>query len=69
MFSTDNGAASNSWPDGGNHPFRADKGVGGYEGGFKVPAMVKWPGVVEPGTTSGELMTMEDWVPTIMSIL
>ncbi|MES0826965.1 sulfatase-like hydrolase/transferase [Ruegeria sp. SCP11] len=69
MFSTDNGAASNSWPDSGNHPFRADKGVGGYEGGFKVPAMIKWPGVVEPGTTTGELVAMEDWVPTIMSLL
>ncbi|MDF2233930.1 arylsulfatase [Albimonas sp. CAU 1670] len=69
MFSTDNGAASNSWPDGGNQPFRGEKGVGGYEGGFKVPMMVKWPGVVPAGETTGELMTMEDWIPTIMSQL
>lgn len=69
MFSTDNGAASNSWPDGGNQPFRGEKGVGGYEGGFKVPMMVKWPGVIPAGTTTGELMTMEDWMPTIMSQL
>ncbi|MBK1833326.1 sulfatase-like hydrolase/transferase [Roseibacillus ishigakijimensis] len=69
VFSTDNGAASNSWPDGGNHPFRGEKGVGGYEGGFKVPCVVKWPGVVEPGTTTGELMAMEDWAPTIMAQL
>jgi arylsulfatase A-like enzyme len=69
MFSTDNGAACNSWPDGGNHPFRAEKGVGGYEGGFRVPMAVKWPGVIEPGTTTGEFMIMEDWVPTIMSLL
>ncbi|MGX1307092.1 arylsulfatase A-like enzyme [Amorphus suaedae] len=69
MFSTDNGAASNSWPDGGNQPFRGQKGVGGYEGGFKVPMAVKWPGVIPPGTTTGELMSMEDWVPTIMSEL
>lgn len=69
MFSTDNGAASNSWPDGGNQPFRGEKGVGGYEGGFKVPAMVKWPGVVPPGVTSAEMMAMEDWLPTIMSQL
>lgn len=48
MFSTDNGAASNSWPDGGNQPFRGEKGVGGYEGGFRVPMAVKWPGVVPP---------------------
>jgi len=69
MFSTDNGAASNSWPDGGNQPFRGEKGVGGYEGGFKVPMAVKWPGVIPPGTTTGELMSMEDWVPTIMAQL
>jgi arylsulfatase len=69
MFSTDNGAASNSWPDGGNQPFRGEKGVGGYEGAFKVPAMVRWPGVIPAGTTTGELMAMEDWIPTIMSQL
>jgi len=69
MFSTDNGAASNSWPDGGNQPFRGEKGVGGYEGGFKVPMMVRWPGVIPEGTTTGELMTMEDWLPTIMAAL
>ncbi|SFL95116.1 arylsulfatase [Marinobacter zhejiangensis] len=69
MFSTDNGAASNSWPDGGNHPFRGEKGVGGYEGGFKVPMLVRWPGLIPADTTTGELMTMEDWVPTIMAQL
>jgi arylsulfatase len=69
MFSTDNGAASNSWPDGGNQPFRGEKGLGGYEGGFKVPAMVKWPGVIPAGTTTGEMMAMEDWIPTIMARL
>lgn len=69
MFSTDNGAASNSWPDGGNQPFRGEKGVGGYEGGFKVPMVVKWPGVIPQDVTTGELMTMEDWIPTIMAQL
>jgi arylsulfatase len=69
MFSTDNGAASNSWPDGGCTPFRGEKGVGGYEGGFRVPMVVKWPGVIPAGTTTGELMTMEDWIPTIMAQL
>ena len=69
MFSTDNGAASNSWPDGGNQPFRGEKGVGGFEGGFKVPMMAKWPGLIPEGTTTGELMTMEDWIPTIMAQL
>lgn len=69
MFSTDNGAPTNSWPDGGNQPFRGDKGVGGYEGAFKVPAMIRWPGLVEAGTTTGEMITMEDWIPTIMAQL
>lgn len=69
MFATDNGAASNSWPDGGNHPFKAEKGVGGHEGCFRVPMVVKWPGVIKPGTVTAEFMTMEDWLPTIMSIL
>lgn len=69
MFATDNGAASNSWPDGGNQPFRGQKGVGGYEGGFKVPTMVRWPGVVPAGSITGEMMAMEDWIPTIMSEL
>ncbi len=69
MFSTDNGAASNSWPDGGNQPFRGEKGVGGYEGGFRIPMVVKWPGVIPAGMHTGEFMTMEDWIPTIMSQL
>lgn len=69
MFSTDNGAASNSWPDGGNQPFRGEKGVGGYEGGFRVPMMVSWPGHIVEGKYTGEFMTMEDWIPTIMSLL
>ncbi|WP_078083928.1 arylsulfatase [Microbulbifer mangrovi] len=69
MFSTDNGAASNSWPDGGNQPFHGEKGVGGWEGGFRVPMLVKWEGKIPAGTSTGEFMTMEDWVPTIMSIV
>lgn len=69
MFSTDNGAASNSWPDGGNQPFHGEKGVGGWEGGFRVPVAVRWPGHIPAGTTTGEFMTMEDWVPTLMSFV
>jgi len=69
IFSTDNGAASNSWPDGGNHPFRGEKGVGGYEGGYRVPAMIRWPGVVRPGSVSAGMIAMEDWIPTIMAHL
>jgi arylsulfatase len=69
IFSTDNGAASNSWPDGGNHPFRGEKGVGGYEGGYRVPAMIRWPGVVAPGSVNAEIIAMQDWIPTFMSAL
>jgi len=69
MFSTDNGAASNSWPDGGNQPFHGEKGVGGWEGGFRVPMIVKWKGQIPAGTHTGEFMTMEDWMPTLMSWL
>jgi len=69
MFSTDNGAASNSWPDGGNQPFHGQKGVGGYEGGFRVPMLVRWPGKIPADTVTGEFMTMEDWIPTIMANL
>ncbi|WOX05138.1 arylsulfatase [Microbulbifer pacificus] len=69
MFSTDNGAASNSWPDGGNQPFHGEKGVGGWEGGFRVPMMVKWKGHIPAGSSTGEFMTMEDWIPTIMSLV
>jgi arylsulfatase len=69
MFSTDNGAACNSWPDGGNHPFHGEKGVGGYEGGFRVPMVVSWPGHIPQGVATGEFMIMEDWIPTILSAL
>ena len=69
MFSTDNGAASNSWPDGGNQPFHGEKGVGGWEGGFRVPMAVKWTGHIPAGVTTGEFMTMEDWMPTLLSLL
>jgi arylsulfatase len=67
MFSTDNGAACNSWPDGGNTPFGGEKGVGGSEGGFRVPMLVKWPGRIPAGLVTGEFMTHEDWLPTIMA--
>lgn len=69
MWSTDNGPACNSWPDGGNTPFAHEKAVGGYEGGFRVPCVVRWPGVISGGVTTGEFMSMEDWIPTILSQL
>jgi arylsulfatase len=69
MFATDNGAASNSWPDGGNQPFHGEKGAGGWEGGFRVPVVVKWDNHIPAGVSTGEFMTMEDWMPTLMSWL
>ncbi|MGL4318959.1 MAG: arylsulfatase [Pseudomonas sp.] len=67
MFATDNGTYVHTWPDGGNTPFHGEKGVGGWEGGFRVPVMVKWPGVIKPGSINPGFMTMEDWLPTIMA--
>ena len=69
MFATDNGAASNSWPDGGNQPFRGEKGVGGYEGAYRVPMMVRWPGVIPAGSVNADMISMEDWMPTFMAHL
>lgn len=68
MFATDNGAATNSWPDGGNQPFHGEKGAGGWEGGFKVPVVVQWKGHIPAGYATGEFMTMEDWMPTLLSM-
>jgi arylsulfatase len=66
MFSTDNGAAVNSWPDGGNTPFRGEKGTT-WEGGFRVPMVVSWPGHIPEGQVTSEFMTMEDWLPTLLT--
>jgi arylsulfatase A-like enzyme len=49
LFTSDNGAEVFSWPDGGNHPFRGEKGTT-FEGGFRVPMVVRWPGTIKPGT-------------------
>ncbi len=68
MFATDNGAATHSWPDGGNQPFHGEKGAGGWEGAFRVPVIVKWEGHIPEDVSTGEFMTMEDWLPTILSI-
>jgi arylsulfatase len=66
LFTSDNGAEIFSWPDGGNHPFRGEKGTV-YEGGFRVPMLAKWPGVIAPGTIVNEIMAAEDWMPTLMA--
>ena len=66
MFTSDNGAEIFSWPDGGNHPFRGEKGTV-FEGGFRVPMLVKWPGVIKPGTIVNDIMSAEDWLPTLLA--
>jgi arylsulfatase A-like enzyme len=66
LFTSDNGAEIFSWPDGGNHPFRGEKGTV-FEGGFRVPMLAKWPGVIKPGTIINDIMSAEDWLPTLMA--
>jgi len=66
IFTSDNGAETFSWPDGGNSPFRGEKGTT-YEGGFRVPLLVKWPGTIKPGSIINEIMANEDWMPTLLA--
>jgi arylsulfatase len=66
MYSTDNGAELMSWPDGGMIPFRGEKNTT-WEGGFRVPMIVKWPGKIKPGQVSNEIISMEDWLPTLLA--
>ncbi|GAM71218.1 arylsulfatase [Vibrio sp. JCM 19236] len=64
IFSTDNGAEKFTWPDGGTSPFHGEKGTT-YEGGMRVPQIVRWPGVIEAGSAENALMSQEDWLPTL----
>ncbi len=66
VFSSDNGAEKFTWPDGGSNPFHGEKGET-WEGGFRVPAVVRWPGVVKPGSISNEIFSHEDWLPTLLA--
>jgi len=66
LFTSDNGAEIFSWPDGGNHPFRGEKGTT-FEGGFRVPAVLRWPGLVKHGTIINDIMASEDWLPTFLA--
>jgi arylsulfatase len=68
IISTDNGAEKFSWPDGGTTPFRGEKATT-WEGGFRVPAVVRWPGVIEPGTVINDIFHHMDWIPTILSAI
>jgi arylsulfatase A-like enzyme len=66
MYSTDNGAETFTWPDGGTTPFRGEKNTT-WEGGFRVPMLVKWPGKIKPGQVSTQIISMEDWLPTLLA--
>jgi arylsulfatase len=64
IFTTDNGAEVFTWPDGGMTPFRATKGTV-FEGGFRVPAIIRWPNRVKPGTVENGILSGLDWFPTL----
>jgi len=66
VFSTDNGAETFSWPDGGTTPFHGEKGTT-WEGGFRVPLVVRWPGVIKAGTVYNDIISQEDWMPTLVA--
>jgi arylsulfatase len=66
VYSTDNGAEVFSWPDGGNTPFRGEKATN-WEGGFRVPMVMRWPGVIEPGAIINDMGAHEDLLPTFLA--
>ena len=67
VFTTDNGAEAISFPDGGVTPFKGQKGEA-WEGGFRAPLVVRWPGHIKPGTVKNKLFAALDWVPTLVDI-
>jgi arylsulfatase len=66
MYSTDNGAESFTWPDGGTTMFRGEKNTQ-WEGGFRVPAAIRWPGVIKPATLINDIAAHEDMIPTLLA--
>jgi len=66
QYSTDNGAEKFSWPDGGSSPYRNEK-ASNWEGAYRVPGMIKWPGTIKPGTVLNDIVSHEDWVPTLVA--
>ena len=67
VFTTDNGAEAISFPDGGVTPFKGQKGES-YEGGYRAPAVIRWPGVIKPGTVFTDMFAALDWMPTLVEI-
>jgi arylsulfatase len=66
MYSTDNGAEAFTWPDGGTTPFRGEKNTN-WEGGYRVPCAIRWPGVIKPGTVNNDIFAHEDMFPTLLA--
>jgi arylsulfatase len=66
MYSTDNGAEKFTWPDGGQSPFRGEKNTN-WEGGYRVPCAIRWPGVTKPGTVLNDVFAHEDMLPTLLA--
>ena len=66
IYSTDNGPHRNSWPDGGTTPFRSEKDTN-WEGAFRIPEMIRWPGHIKAGTISNEIIQHHDWLPTFLA--
>jgi arylsulfatase len=63
VYTTDNGAEVFTWPDGGTTPFKGEKATN-WEGGFRVPCLIRWPGVIQPGTIVNDICAHEDFIPT-----
>jgi arylsulfatase A-like enzyme len=66
IYTTDNCPHQNSWPDAGTTPFRSEKNTN-WEGAFRVPCMIRWPGRIQPGSVSNEMISGLDWLPTLMA--
>ena len=66
IYTTDNGPMVCLWPDAGMTPFRGEKNTD-WEGGFRVPCLIRWPGVVKPGTSITGMFAGEDWLPTLLA--
>jgi arylsulfatase len=67
MYATDNGPHMNSWPDGAMTPFRNEKNSN-WEGAYRVPCMVRWPGKIKPGSVSNQIVGHHDWLPTFLAM-
>jgi len=66
IYTTDNGPHGNAWPDAATTPFRSEKDTN-WEGGFRVPAFIRWPGHIKPGSVSNEIVSGLDWMPTLVA--